>query len=158
MSPEEERLKKWLAVLNEPDAQMSRIAAEKLGDLRNTTAIPDLIRAMQHRTAQVASAAALALGKIGDKSASPSLIKTLHDHQDVMVQTAAAEALGHLRDTQAIAHLKQTIDDYLDKYKNDRFNLTRGMSRGLFTTSIAALRNIGTVSALRIAQEAEKAG
>lgn len=158
MSPEEERLKKWLAVLNEPNAEMSKIAAEKLGSLHNPIAVPDLIRAMEHRTAMVAASAALALGKIGDKSASPSLIKTLHNHQDVMVQSAAAEALGQLREIQAISHLKQTIDEYLEKYKNDRFNLTRGMSRGLFTTSILALRQIGTPHALRIAQEAERAG
>jgi HEAT repeat protein len=158
MTNEEERLQHWLTVLAEPDAHMSKIAAEKLGSLRLPQAVPSLIYAMQHRTASVAAAAALALGEIRDKNAIRPLIVTMMNHQDVVVQTAAAEALGAMKAVDAVPSLKRIVQDYLAKYENDRFNLTRGMSRGLFTTAIQSLREIGTREALRIAADAERAG
>lgn len=145
MSPEEERLKQWLTVLNEPDAVMSKIAAEKLGEMHSMRPIPDLIRAMQHRTTLVAAASALALGKIRDNSATPALIQTLLTHQDVVVQTAAAESLGVLKTTEAVPALRKIVYDHIETYKNDRFNLTRGMSRGLFTTAIQSCGRLAPV-------------
>jgi HEAT repeat protein len=156
-NPEDERLKQWLRVLQEPNAEMSKIAADKLGDLRRSEAVPVLIEQMRKRTAFVAAACAGALGKIGDKKALSTLAETMKSHSDVVVQTACAEALGELRTSEAVPHLKAVVEDYLNTFKHDRFNLTRGMKRGLFTTAIHALRMIGTPQALRIADNAEKA-
>lgn len=154
----DERLQKWLQVLREPNAEMSKIAADKLGEIGDKAAVPALVETLRTRAAFVAGAAALALGKIGDKSSVKDLIHALQNHQDVVVRTAAAEALGTMRAIEAIPALKQVCDDYLKTYHSDRFNLTRGMERGLFTTAIYSLRQIGTPQAIRIANQAESAG
>lgn len=150
-----ERLVKWLEVLREPDAEMSKIAADKLGEIGSVEAVKDLIDALERRTAFVAAAAAQALGRIGDKRAVPSLVHALLEHHDVMVQTAAAEALGLIKSPDGIPALKQTIIDYLDTFRSDHYSLTRGFKRGLYTTSILALKRIGTKDALRFVQKAE---
>jgi len=156
-SIEEQRLKKWIKILHDRDAEMSRIAAEKLGDIGNPVAVPELVGAMHGRTMFVAANAAKALGKIGDKSAVPALLKTLADtRQDVVVRTAAAESLGKIGHYSAIEGLATVIDNYTEKYKNDRYNLIQGYERGLFTTSIRSLKQIGTPKAKRIAAKAEK--
>lgn len=156
-SVEEQRLKKWIKVLHGRDAEMSRIAAEKLGEIGNPVAIPELEKALDGRTMFVAANAAKALGKIGDKSAIDTLIKSLTDNrQDVVVRTAAAEALGAIGHYSAIAGLETVVNNYISKYKNDRYNLIQGYERGLFTTSIRALKQIGTSKARRIAAQAEK--
>jgi len=155
-SLEEQRLKKWLDVLGQSDPEMSKIAADKLGELANPAATAALVDAMQRRTSGVAAACALALGKINDKSAVPPLMDVLRHHQEVMVQTAAAEALGMMKSSEAVPTLKWVIDDYMRTYKNDRFNMTRGFRRGLFMTCIYSLRMIGTREARQIADHAER--
>ena len=65
-SVEQQRLKKWIDVLQDNDSEMSRIAAQKLADIGSKEAVPHLIKAMETRTMFVAAAAAQALGKIGD--------------------------------------------------------------------------------------------
>jgi HEAT repeat protein len=155
-SIEEQRLDKWIKVLHGRDAEMSRIAAEKLGEIGNPVAIPELEKALT-RTMFVAAVAAKSLGKIGDKSAVGSLTKTLNNQrQDVAVRTAAAEALGIIGHYSAIGSLEEVVNTYIDKYKNDRYNLIQGYERGLFTTSIRSLKQIGTSKAKRIARQAEK--
>jgi HEAT repeat protein len=158
MSSTEERLQHWLKTLNEPDANMSKIAAEKLGDLGDSRAVEPLIKTMQTRTPMIAAACALALGNLKDKRAVSHLISALKTSSDVHVQTAAAEALGIMKEVSAVPALKLTVEAYLKTYQNDRFNLIRGMNRGLFTTALQALRNIGTREAIRIADQAESAG
>lgn len=158
MTPQEEaRLKKWLRVLAEPDAEMSKIAADKLGELGSKIAVPELIKAMEGRTVFVAAASAQALGVIGDESAIQPLTKVLLRHQEVYVRTAAAEALGLMRATSAVPALKKVIEDYINENAHDRFRLTRGYERGLFTTAIEALKQIGTREAIRFAEKAESA-
>ena len=156
---ENKRLQKWVRVLTEPDIEMSKIAADKLGDMKAVEAVPVLIETLEQRTTFVAVAAAQALGQIQDKSAIRPLIKAMRDHQDIAVQTAAAEALGVIGDRKdAIPALKRMVEDYLKEHSNDRYSLTRGYKRGLFTTCIAALKEIGTPDAIRFAENAESAG
>ncbi|QPC82517.1 HEAT repeat domain-containing protein [Phototrophicus methaneseepsis] len=154
---EDLRLQQWLEILNEPDVEMSVIAAGKLADIRRAEAVPDLVNAMKRRTPEVAAAAAQALGRIGDKSAIPALTETLKRHRDVHVQTAAADSLGRLQAYTAIPVLKQVIITYIEEHKTDRLAMTRGFRRGLFTTSILALKQIGTRDAVRFAERAESA-
>lgn len=156
-SIEEQRLQKWIKVLHGKDAEMSRIAAEKLGEIGNPVAIPDLDKALHTRTMFVAAVAAKSLGKIGNKSAVSSLLRTLANlRQDVVVRTAAAEALGIIGHYSAIPGLETVVNDHISKYKNDRFNLIQGYERGLFTTAIRSLKQIDTPKARRIAAKAEK--
>ncbi len=156
-SIEQQRLDKWIKVLHGKDAEMSRIAAEKLGEIGNSVAIPDLDKALHTRTMFVAAVAAKSLGKIGDKSAVDSLMKALRNtRQDVVVRTAAAEALGIIGHYTAVPALEEVVNEHISKYKNDRFNLIQGYERGLFTTAIRSLKQIGTSKAKRIAAQAEK--
>jgi len=156
-SIEEQRLKKWIKVLHDRDAEMSRIAAEKLGEIGNPVAVPELIDAMHNRTMFVAANAAKALGNIGDKSAVPALLKTLaNTRQDVVVRTAAAESLGQIKHHSAVEGLESVVKEYTEKYKNDRYNFIQGYERGLFTTAIRSLKQIGTPKAKRIAAKAER--
>jgi len=157
-SREELRLQQWREILKEPDPEMSKIAADKLAEIGRQEAIPDLIEALKKRTPFVAAAAAQALGKLDAREAIPDLIQALLRHTDVHVQTAAAEALGRLQARQAIPALKRTISNYLEENKTDRLSMTRGFKRGLFTTSILALKQIGTRDAVRFAEQAESAG
>ena len=156
-SIEQQRLDKWIKVLHGKDAEMSRIAAEKLGEIGNPVAIPDLDKALHTRTMFVAAVAAKSLGKIGDKSAVDSLMTALRNkRQDVVVRTAAAEALGIIGHYTAVPSLEEVVNEHISKYKNDRFNLIQGYERGLFTTAIRSLKQIGTSKAKRIASHAEK--
>jgi HEAT repeat protein len=149
------RLKQWLEVLREPDAEMSKIAADKLGEIGSPDAVPELVSALERRTPFVAAAAAQALGKIRDKRAVPALMKALNNHQDIMVRTSCAEALGSIRATEAIPALKKVVQDYLDTYRTDHFSRTRSFQRGLFTASIASLKEMGSRDAKQFAEKAE---
>jgi len=153
----EQRLRQWLEVLREPDAEMSKIAAEKLGDIGSPDAVPDLITAMQKRTALVAGSAAKALGRLKDKRAIAPLIQALTAHQDILVQTNAAEALGVLKAVDAVPVIKKVIETYLQTNKHDHFTMTRSHQRGLFITCIDALKAIGTMDAIRFATKVESA-
>lgn len=156
-SVEEQRLKKWIKVLHGRDAEMSRIAAEKLGEIGNPVAIPELEKALAGRTMFVAANAAKAMGRIGNRSAVAALIAALTDtKQDVVVRTAAAEALGNIGHYSAIEGLEIVVNDYITKYKNDRYNLIQGYERGLFTSAIRSLKQINTPKSKRIASQAEK--
>lgn len=155
MTVTDQRLRQWLEVLHEPDAEMSKIAAEKLSALGNADAVPDLVKAMQGRTALVAAAAAKALGRLNDQRAVAPLIKTLSSHQDIMVQTNAAESLGLLRSIDAVPVLKRVVESYIQNNKHDHFTMTRSHQRGLFIASLDALKAIGTPDARRFAAKAE---
>lgn len=156
-SIEEQRLKKWIQVLHDNDTEMSRIAAEKLASIGDKRAVPELVKALEGRTMFVAAAAAKALGILGDKSAINSLVHTMSNtRNDVVVRTACAEALGLIGHYTAIEGLQGVIEDYINKNKHDRFNHIHGYERGLFTTAIRSLKQIGTPKAKRIAFDAEK--
>jgi hypothetical protein len=151
------RLRQWLEVLHEPDAEMSKIAAEKLADIGSPEAVPDLLKAMKGRTAIVATAAAKALGRLGDQRAVAPLIQAMLYHQDLVVQTAAAHSLGTLKAVEAIPSLKKVIENYLQTNKHDHFTMTRSHQRGLFISCIDALKAIGTPDAVRFANKVQSA-
>lgn len=153
----DQRLRQWIEVLREPDAEMSKIAADKLGDIGSPDAVPDLVTAMQKRTVAVAAAAAKALGKLKDKRAVPPLIQALNSHQDILVQTAAAESLGRLKAVDGVPALKKVIETYLQTYKHDHFTMTRSHQRGLFIACIDALKAVGTADSIHFANKVESA-
>ncbi|MAU10420.1 MAG: hypothetical protein CL607_11400 [Anaerolineaceae bacterium] len=155
-SREELRLQNWIQTLNEPNDEMATIAAGKLAEIGHPRAVPHLIKALR-RTPNVAVESATALGKIGDKSAISALIELLDHHSNVHVQTAAATSLGRLQATSAIPALKRIVTNYIEQNKTDRLSMTRGYRRGLFTTCLLALKQIGTRAAVRFAERAETA-
>lgn len=156
-SRDEARFQKWVTILHENDSEMSKIAADKLAEMKNRAAVPHLVQAMQQRTTIVAVAAARALGEIGDPAAVPALCKSMQEHWDVVVNTAAAESLVQLRDPAAVSALRQVIEAYLKESNGNRFSRIHSHKRGLFTTALRALKAIGTRDALRAAAQYERA-
>jgi HEAT repeat protein len=108
-------------LLKDEDPRVKQAAAEALGDLGAKSAVSDLSEALdfsvgggndrETRSANEANRAiALALGKLGDRKASPALLKLLHS-RDHYVVLAAVESLGKLHETAAVGPLMDIATD-----------------------------------------------
>jgi HEAT repeat protein len=83
-------------------------AAHLFGDLKDPRAVPILIPLLKDR--EVNWIVPWSLGEIGDKSAVPPLMKTLHDQSPDM-RVLAIDALEKLRAKQALPQLYLMLDD-----------------------------------------------
>ncbi len=147
MSQHDLFIQKWVEYLNNAtDAEMSRIAARKLGEARDPVAVPHLLRALENRPDDVRLAAARALGEIRDRQAVKSLVGLLHD-RNPLVASAAADALGEIADASAVPALVSILRDY--KERSSRHFQIHGYNRGLYMAAVQALNRIGTPEALR---------
>ncbi|HVK09773.1 MAG TPA: HEAT repeat domain-containing protein [Gemmataceae bacterium] len=85
--------------LRDPDAWVSALAAEALGEMGESAeaAVPALVRSLRHGTTQVRANAADALGKLGGgaSSAVPALVQAAAD-EDGGVRAAAFKAVGEI--------------------------------------------------------------
>jgi HEAT repeat protein len=98
------------AALRDPSAEVRLHVAEILGDLRDpgaTTALLERVSDPQELS-NVRHTAAQALGKIGDRAATPALIAAV-EQGDFWVRYAAVEALGRLGDERAVSALLRLI-------------------------------------------------
>jgi HEAT repeat protein len=87
------------------------LAASKLGDLGDRTAVAPLLRALERDGAPpVREQAARSLGLLGDPAALEPLIAALGD-RGAHVREEAAGALGQLGDPRAHEHLKGALRD-----------------------------------------------
>ena len=98
---------------NNPDQQFK--ICEILGELRDPVAVQPLLEQLKNRSAKgsastVATAAAMALGKLADRSAAPALMDAL-DSGDSDLKYSAAVALGNLRAVEAVPKLKEALKD-----------------------------------------------
>ena len=85
---------------------LSAIAATlALGHIADPDAVPDIIRALQHRHDEVRRQAAMALGRMKVRAAIPELLKTLED-ANAPVRVAVANTLGELHAHEAIETLE----------------------------------------------------
>jgi HEAT repeat protein len=84
-------------------------AARAVGILRGRAAVPDLEQALRSKDSQLIYEALVALEKIRDPSAGPSIAFLLHD-LDEKVQTTAIEATGLLANRDAINTLRDVLD------------------------------------------------
>jgi HEAT repeat protein len=93
-----------------PSAEVRLHIAEVLGDLRDPQAVPALLARLTDDAEfpNVRHAAAQALGKIGDRTATPALIGAA-ERGDFWVRYAAVEALGRLGDERAVGPLLQLM-------------------------------------------------
>ena len=73
-----------------------------LGQLQDAAAVPALIKLLEGWRTQAQSAAAHALGEIGDRSAVAALCQTLVEKRDPDLRAAAAVALERLGDPAAV--------------------------------------------------------
>jgi HEAT repeat protein/serine/threonine protein kinase len=90
------QLSKLFVALQNEDWGIRTNAAEELGKLGDSSAVPLLLEALGDENQMVRMSAAEALGEVGDPSAIPSLSKALQD-EDKNVRQRAAEALRKLK-------------------------------------------------------------
>ncbi len=90
-------------------------ALEKLVKMDKEKYLPLLVKALieelENGVGDDRWNAALQLGKIGDKSAVPSLIRVLKDKKDSVLKKEAAEALARIGDRRAIPALVEALKD-----------------------------------------------
>ncbi len=84
-------------------------AARAVGILRGREAIPDLVQALHSRDTQVIHESLIAIQKIRDPSASPSIVFLLRD-LDERVQIAAIETTGLLMNHGALDDLRGVLE------------------------------------------------
>lgn len=96
--------------LHHPSTEVRLHAAEVLGDLRHPASGEALIERLNdaNEFPNVRHAAAQALGKIGDRAATPALIAAA-EQGDFWVRYAAIEALGRLADEAAVGPLLRLL-------------------------------------------------
>lgn len=85
-------------LLEDPDPDMRRTAAEALGKIGHQSANAGLLAALSDQDARVRAAAALSLGRLGDRQSVVALIRRLADSAET-VREAAALALGETEPT-----------------------------------------------------------
>jgi HEAT repeat protein len=134
-------IEKWINYLNDIDREMCLIAAQKLGSTKDSSVVPELIKALNNRPDDVRTAAARALGEIADPAAVAPLVGLLHD-SNPLVASAAADALGAIGHPSAVPALVEILRDYKSGTSH-HFQL-HGFNRGLFMTAIYALQRIDT--------------
>jgi HEAT repeat protein len=88
-------------------------AARAIGILRGKAAIPDLLFALKSKDSAVIYESLIALEKIRDRDAGPSMQFLLHD-LDPRVQTAAIEATGLLQNRAALPDLVDVLNHSRD--------------------------------------------
>jgi HEAT repeat protein len=84
-------------------------AARAVGILRGREAVPDLEKALQSKDSDLIYEALVALEKIRDQSAGPSIAFLLHDLNE-KVQITAIEATGLLMNRDAVNQLRDVLD------------------------------------------------
>jgi HEAT repeat protein len=84
-------------------------AARAVGILRGRQAVPDLEQALRSKDSELIYESLIALEKIRDSSAGPSITFLLHDLNE-KVQTTAIEATGLLMNRGAINDLRDVLD------------------------------------------------
>lgn len=134
-------IEKWVGYLNDKDRDMVLIAAQKLGEAKDKSVVPELVKALFKRPDDVRTAAARALGSIGDASAVPYLVQLLDDNNTV-VAAAAADSLGEIGEVSAVPHLVKILVDH--KAGTSRHTQIRGYDRGLFLAAVYALQKLNT--------------
>lgn len=143
-------IEKWVRYLNDTDRDMSRIAAEKLGNTGDVAVVPELVNTLNNRPDDIRLAAIRSLGKIGDPSAVKPLVKMLDD-MNPMIASTAADALGLIGDDRAVRPLAKILRDY--KSENNRHDQLHGANRGLYMAAVYALQGFKTREARRALEQ-----
>ena len=146
----EKYVQKWIGYLNDIDREMSRLAAQRLGESKNPNAVPALVGTLRNRPDDVRLAAVRSLGQIGDAGAVNALVVLLDD-MNPMIASTAADALGDIGDDSAVPALRKVLREY--KKSISRHNQIHGDQRGLYTASVSALKRIGTRDALKAVEK-----
>lgn len=103
----------------DPEVDVRAAAAAALGDLKQSSALPDLLTAYERETEWlVLFSIVAALGELGDRQAFETLVGALQQEND-LIRTAAAAALGDLGDPRAVEILAPlaTESDWQLRYR-----------------------------------------
>jgi HEAT repeat protein len=115
------------------NAELDLAILKALEKICNTTSIPLLLEIIAEPDYYINKIASKLLGKIGDKSVVPSLVKILGSEKDFGVRVSTIYALGHLKCPDAIPTLADLLNDD---------------NREIRSTAAYALGEIGDKSAL----------
>jgi beta-lactamase regulating signal transducer with metallopeptidase domain len=107
------QLSLFLELLKSPSPRVRERAANALGELEDSRAVPALIETLKDENAGVREHTASALRDLGDRQAVPALIEALKD-EDAVVREHVATALGVLGDKRAV----QPLTNALQKEEN----------------------------------------
>lgn len=86
-----------LGALEDPDQSVVQVVIETLSHFKDPRVTEFLIPFLLGQDTETACVAAESLGRNGDPSAEPHLVKILSETADPFLRTRAAEALGNLR-------------------------------------------------------------
>lgn len=100
-------LSKLFEDLNHTDHHKRRNAAQALGNMKEISAVPYLLKKLDDKAWSVRLDAVNALGKIRDKSAVPALLHRLHNDKGQSVRLEVIWALGQIGDEAATLSLCQ---------------------------------------------------
>ncbi len=98
-------------LLEDPEEVVRGMAAQALGQVKSSWAVPQLILALSDENRPVRESAALALGSIGDPRAVRALCETLTSDDSAMVRASAADSLGEIGDQAARDPLVAALGD-----------------------------------------------
>ena len=99
-----------IAVLQDGDRNLRRIAAESLGHIGDPQAVSALLLSLDDPHWSVRCAAATALGRIRSPKATRALLDHLAD-DDATVRRAVVAALGEIGDARAAQRLREILED-----------------------------------------------
>jgi hypothetical protein len=135
---------KWISQLKTNDktwedySSSRAFAAEKLGELKEASAVPELIDLLKDRDRFLASQVAVALGMIGDERAIPALILQLYGEERVCEK--ASEALGKFSSKSVIPALLGALGYGTELYK-ETYAIIRRFGFQAVPTLMAGLKD-----------------
>ena len=103
-------IQEFIKALQHEDSDVRRSAAEALGKIKSSHAVPALIKVLTDEESDVRKSAVEALGKIGSERAVNALIYVLDD-DDSDNRRIAAEVLGKIGNETAVKDLITALDD-----------------------------------------------
>ena len=105
----EQPIEQFIPALVQRDAAVRKYAARLLG-IEEENVPSFLLEALSSERERIRSAAALALGELGDVGAVPRLVEALDDADDA-TRSNAATSLGKLGDPEAVFALTRALAD-----------------------------------------------
>ncbi|MBD0343358.1 MAG: HEAT repeat domain-containing protein [Coleofasciculus sp. Co-bin14] len=92
------------------------LKTELLGNTRSFYALPKLLPQLENKNSSIRSSTAEALGRIGNETAIPHLLKVLSSDENINARAKAAEALGKIGNEAAIPGLLKVLSsENIDK-------------------------------------------
>lgn len=119
----------YIEQLKHPNDEVREYAARRLGELRDPSAVDELMEALNDNDSDVRLAAAEALGNIRSDVAIKALTRTMND-EDPDVVAASVRALGQIGQRESIPQLLRLLD-HRDRFVRAASCLALGQMRSL---------------------------